>query len=291
MASSKPLSQQDLSADIPAGIPSFLLPQFDSIAKAEGLSANYRIEHQPGAKPGDGFMSEMIAVTLVDDASADKNNLRRVALVCKLQPQSIERKVHATVFASEVFAYTRVFPEMLKLQREKGLTDESNGGFFAIPKCYAAAHDNETPQSFLIMGDLRPQDFSMWPREQTVEFEHVRQLLTQLGRFHGLSFVMRDQRPEVFAEWMTTDKVFRELIKSKPSHSLFDSTYRRAVRLLERTEDRRLMEKLRREWFSLFMQQTDVQRMGEFAMFGHGDCWNNNLLYRFENVSHNKKHL
>lgn len=267
------------SSDIPAGIPSFLLPHFDRIAKAEGLSPAYCIEQQSGAKPGDGFMSDLIAVTLVDTMTE-----QRIALVCKLQPQSADRKEHAAVFQCEIFAYTNVFPAMLQLQQDKGLTEESNCGFFAIPKCYAAIENNANLQSFIVMADMRTQGYAMWPKEKTVEFEHVKELLIQLGRFHGLSFVMRDQRPEVFAEWMKAHECFRKLIKSNPSQSLFDSTYRRAGRLLERPADRMLMERIRVQWRSFFLQLTDVEEMGEFAVYGHGDCWNNNLLYSFENV-------
>lgn len=287
------------------GIPDFLRPHFADIAKSEGLTADFRIEYVPGAKPGGGFMSDMLAITLVGPRSepavesestltkatdpADTDH--RVSIVCKLQPSSATRKEqsnNALMFEREVFLYNRLFPLLNRLQRVKGL-NETNGGFYAVPRCYVAAMDVFADESYIIMEDMRAQGYQVWPKEKTVTFEHAKLVLQQLGRFHGLSFVLRDQRPEVYADFIGQPNHYYELVKSNSAKSMFDSTFRRAARLLERPADKRLMEKLRDDWMPIFMDLLDTKKMGNFAVFGHSDLWNNNLMYQLDGVSHSRK--
>lgn len=280
----------------PAGVPDYLLPYFVDIAKGEGLSDSYRIEYVPGNKPGDGFMSQLLSITLVgpprqspNDAPAktgDEPGELRVPLVVKLQPNSAVRKEqsnNALMFEREIFVYNRLFPMFNRLQRSLGL-NERNGGFFAVPKCYAAYMNVFLDEAFIIMQDLRPQGFEMWPKQKAVTFEHAKLLLQQLGRLHALSFVMRDQRPEVFESFIRLPDHYRQLLDSSTARSMFDSTFRRAERLLERPADRRLMAKLRTEYEPLMLELLDLKKMGAFAVFGHSDCWNNNMMFREENV-------
>lgn len=281
----------------PAGVPEYLLPYFADIAKGEGLADNYRIEYVPGAKPGDGFMSELLAITLVGpprplpNAEPPKDGIEpaelRVPLVCKMQPNSAVRKEqsnNALMFEREVFVYNRLFPMFNRLQRSLGL-NESNGGFFAMPKCYVAYMNVFNDEAFIIMQDLRHRGFEMLPKQKAVTFEHAKLLLQQLGRLHAMSFVLRDQRPDVFESFINIPDHYRHLIDSNSARSMFDSTFRRAERLLERPADRRLMAKLRAEWAPLMYAALDVKKMGKFAVFGHSDCWNNNMMFRTENVS------
>lgn len=279
----------------PTGIPPFLLPHFARIAHDEGLAADYRLEYEQGAKPGDGFMSDLFAITLVgrrrdadnggdsSSSSSSSSDLPlRVALVCKVQPLNAVRKEQlnsVAMFEREVLFYQRFYPLVERLQRDHGLTAATGGGFFAVPRCYVAAV--EADDAYIIMQDLRSLGFRMWPKQRTVTVEHARLLLQQLGRLHGLSFVLRDQRPAEYAELVTgMPDLYGRIIYQNSARSMFDSTFRRAERLLERPRDKRLMRRLRDNWQRLMTECLDVRTMGEHVVLGHSDCWNNNMLFR-----------
>lgn len=288
-----------MTTTAPNGLPAYLQPYFDDIAKSEGLATDYRVEFEAGSKAGDGFTSDLLSVTLIgaprSDPNADTETQtktgepveHRVPLVCKLQPASKERQEemsNSAMFEREVFVYNRLLPLLKRLQRGRQL-NERNGGFFAVPNCHVAYMNVFEDQAFLILQDLRADGFAMLPRRQTLDFEHAKPVLQQLGKLHGLSFVLRDQLPDVYADFMRQPNLYKQLIASKSAQKLFDSTYRRAERVLERPADKRLMAKLREQWPAIFDNILDVKKMGDFAVFGHSDCWNNNLMYREENVS------
>lgn len=269
-------------------LPVQLLPHLADIAKAEGL-AEYTIEHEPGTKPGDGFMSELIAVTLVGkDVNTDAEKLltqKRVALICKLQPTSSVRQEQSNsgiMFEREVFVYNRLLPLLVRLQRHHKLTEET--GFYSFPKCYVAAMDVFNDESLIIMEDLRSEGYAVMDKSKPFGLEEATLFVQQLGKFHGLSFVLREQRPEVFADFIGIKDHFNALIYSNTAKAMFDSCYDRAARLLEKPEDVDFMKKLREHWQRIMRDSVDPSRMGRFGVFGHGDCWNNNLMFKLENV-------
>lgn len=274
-------------------LPAQLLPHLADIAKAEGL-VEYTIEHEPGTKPGDGFMSEMIAVTLVGkdaNAIADSDKLltqKRVPLICKMQPTSGTRQEQfssTTMFEREVFVYNRLVPLLVRLQRFHKVTEEE--GFYSFPKCYVAAMDVFNDESLIIMEDLRADGYALLDKSKPVRLEEATLFVQQLGRLHGLSFVLRDQRPEVFADFLGVKDHFKTLVYSNSAKAMFDSCYDRAIRLLEKPEDVAFMKKLRENWQQIMMDSVDPLKMGRFGVFGHGDCWNNNLMFKMENVRNN----
>lgn len=288
-----------MTPNAPDGLPAYLLPYLADIAKSEGLATDYRIEYKAGSKAGDGFTSQLLAVTLVgaphSEPNADTDTPAktgepaeiRVPLVCKLQPVCKERQedlANSAMFEREVFVYNRLLPLFNRMQRGRQLNEEK-GGFFAVPRCHVAYMNVFEDQAFVIMQDLRARGFAMLPKQRPVGFEHAKLVLQQLGKLHGLSFVLRDQLPDVYADFMRQPNLYKPLMVSKSAQTMFESTFRRAERLLERPADKRLMAKLRTEWPAIFDNILDVKKMGDFAVFGHSDCWNNNLMFREEEVS------
>lgn len=269
-------------------LPAQLLPHLADIAKAEGL-VEYTVEHEPGTKPGDGFMSEMIAVTLVGkETNTDSDKLlaqKRVPLICKLQPTSSVRQEQfssSVMFEREVFVYNRLFPLLVRLQRYHKLTDEE--GFYSFPKCYVAAMDVFNDESLIIMQDLRADGYALLDKSQPIGLEAATLFVQQLGRLHGLSFVLREQRPEVFADFIGIKEHFTALVYSNSTKAMFDSCYDRAIRVLDKPEDVAFMKKLREHWQKIMVDSVEPSTMGRFGVFGHGDCWSNNLMWKMENV-------
>lgn len=269
-------------------LPAHLLPHLADIAKAEGLN-EYTIEHEPGTKPGDGFMSEMLAVTLVGkETNTDADKLlsqKRVALICKLQPTSSVRQEQfssSIMFEREVFVYNRLLPLLVRLQRHHKLNEET--GFYSFPNCYVAKMDVFNDESLIIMQDLRAEGYALLDKSKPIGLEASTLFVQQLGRLHGLSFVLREQRPEVFADFIEIKDHFNALIYSNSAKAMFDSCYDRAIRILEKPEDVEFMKKLRLSWQQIMKDSVDPSKMERFGVFGHGDCWNNNLMFTMENV-------
>lgn len=76
--------------------------------------------------------------------------------------------------------------------------------FLSFPKCYAtvANEDNEDSEQYaVILEDLRPQGFKLWDKKKPTPIENARLVMRELGKFHGLSIAMKDQKPQEFSQF------------------------------------------------------------------------------------------
>lgn len=96
--------------------------------------------------------------------------------------------------------YNCFFYQILKnfedLQLSKGI-DISENGFHEYANCYYSSNKEFSECFFL--EDLRNSHFTMLNhRTEAVTFDHVALAMKTLGKFHALSFALRDQHPQRF---------------------------------------------------------------------------------------------
>lgn len=259
----------------------------EEIAKREGFQ-NFTLNETAGSKPGDGFMAVIRAVEFrgqrTDKRTGVLHEYATLRLVCKLLPQSAERLAvfHSkVVFAREVHFYERLVPMLHRFQVEKGLTAET--GFFGYPKCYVAVANEQTDEYVLILQDLRAIGYELWDKSTPMPFENAKLLFQQLGRLNGVSLVLRDQRPEIFAELLQLDDLLTRLIDTKPMRAMCGQSYDQAVELLESPVHKRVMSAIRDNWEDVIRTCTRVT--DDYAVLGHGDSWNNNMMFMGQAVS------
>lgn len=256
------------------------------IAQTEGFS-NYKFELEAGSKPGDNYQGLMVSVKVIGDRVNDGAVVpETLSLICKLVPESKERRnVFKTVLIHEreIHMYTRVLPKFVKFQQEKGLTaDES---FLSIPKLYAWTADKATETYALIMEDLRANDFVMWPRKVPVTLDHEELLFKQLGRFHGISFALKDQRPEVFDEFKNLNDIFIDWIETGFIGKVIDEAIELAINVLDEDEHKNVIKKLRNNYLETLKSFSRKEAIEKIGVVVHGDCWTNNFLFQYtENV-------
>lgn len=204
-------------------------------------------------------------------------------LFCKSAPETAERrKVFSThkFFKREILMYTRVLPAMLEFQQEKGLTDD--GIFQAYPKCYFTLADDQNEQYLLILEDLRAKGYEMRPKEQPINLKEARLLVTELGKLHGISVAMKDQRPEVFAEIKKLDDIVSGLLVNT-LRATFQSSLDLALSVTKNPAYRKLVQNVRENYSQMMNECLAIDAAEPFGILNHGDCWNNNLLFHYEN--------
>lgn len=253
----------------------YLLDEIKKIAADSGFVAGYTIEQDEGSKHGDGFMSNMVNVKLAGRRQSADFEMN---LICKLLPESKgRREMFSTTaaFEREITLYNEVLPKFVQFQEEKGLSSEN--GFFHFPKCYVACSNAELDRYYLIMDDLRPQGYQVWDKFKPIEYENVRLLMIALGRLHGLSFAMRDQRPAEFSTFRELKEfMWLAIMKTPIIDHIIQSTSGKLDGLFAAEE----REFLRNANVTLKETFTDCFSDAEpFSVVGHGDCWNNNFLF------------
>lgn len=272
-------------------LPEYITNLLEKIALAEGFT-NYRFETEAGSKHGENFLGEITAIQLIGDrVKCGEVSIETLNLMCKTAAENrYQRDAFRLIraFEREVFFYTRVLPLFVDFQKEKGLTaDES---FLAFPKVLATLFDEENGRYALIMEDLRSKGFDMWPRQSPVTLEHEELIMKQMGRFHAISLALKDQRPEVFAEFEAMDDMFLEIVLNGHGKYMFDHTLGLAIEAAENEGNRQAVKKLQQNFVDTFKSFFTKESIGQWGVINHGDGWINNFLFQYDikdNVSSN----
>ncbi|KAJ6632706.1 hypothetical protein Bhyg_16079 [Pseudolycoriella hygida] len=270
-------------------LPDYLIDLLNNVAKNEGFeSYNYSIS--AGSNHGDGFLAAMKRVTLTGKRNGRDND--KLSLIFKLMPSSAARREQfnsTKVFSREVTMYNKVLKVMHEFQVEKGLTDAD--GFFEYPKCYGVIEDAENDCYALVMEDLKKSGYEMFDKFKPSDYNHVKLFMESLGKYHALSFALKDQRPSVLEPYKCLDDIFADQVERSPDmmQAMFRFAFDRAIIAFENDiakEKAVLTLRKLKENFLHELTTLPVGRKSEpFSVINHGDCWNNNLMFKYDEKS------
>lgn len=262
-----------------SSIPNYVKELVTEIAESEQFT-NYTIETLAGCNQEDGFVGALIKVII----SGDRNSVAaKLHLLCKLIPENAARRKEFNadpLFEREIMVYNKILPAMTAFQREKGLSDAEC--FISYPKCYAAVANKEDDQYVIIMEDLRPQGFVMWSKRLPTPFDHATQIVTELAKFHAVSFAVKDQRPDIYAEFRKLPDLWRNMLKGG-FMNLQKMAFKRAIAVLDDVEHVRIVQDFSENTLKYYEEFLDENLCEPFGVITHGDCWINNVLFRYDN--------
>lgn len=266
----------------------FVLPEFvneliKKIAVSEGFS-DYETNVDSGSKDNDGFIGIIKSVTIQGVRLHDgKEKSETLRLMCKLIPDNEQRRQEFNtnlLFKREALLYNKVLPLITQFQRDKGLTNSDC--FVSYPKCYAAIADEENDQFAIIMEDLRPKGFVMWPRQYPITPHHANLILTELAKLHAVSFALKEQQPDVYNELKQIKDIFGKMFECNGLGNWFKLAMEVAVSILDDEEHLKIAKDLQQNAKKYFLVVVKYGEYEPFGVLGHGDCWVNNHLYRYE---------
>lgn len=265
-------------------LPDYVQGLLTKIAKEQGF-VDFTTENQPGSNHGDNFVGVMTSVTITGNCKMNgKIKEEKLHLLVKLAPENEARRnefMSSAVFKREVFAYTKMLPTYVQFQKDKGLSESES--FLSFPKCYAAIADEENEQFVVIMEDLRPKGFTMWPKAEPIALDHVRLFVEELGKFHGISFALKEQKPEFFNELRSMKDLLGYFMTNENMKALWMVAYDRAIEALKDENHRKIVSDVKENMEKIMMECVGEGVCDPFGAITHGDCWNNNLLYQYEN--------
>lgn len=260
-------------------IPLFIQELLTSIIKEEGF-INHVIEYN---------LQSQHLTTLYNVQVRGKKTVTDVAdhelnLICKISPTIEQKRKQFTdmqLLEQEVKTYTMVLPAFTNFQKQKNI-DKSNG-FYEYPKCYHAQLDRKSLETIIIMEDLFAQGYRNFTKTTTVDYMHSRKIMIELGRFHAISFALKEQQPEKFEELRTFENNCTEE-RVAVIGKVLELALNRVLNIIPET-DKIKIEKL------LKIKETVVEDLqkclnGEdsepYSVITHGDCITNNLMFRYK---------
>ncbi|XP_049537410.1 uncharacterized protein LOC125952148 [Anopheles darlingi] len=277
---SKSVPPQASPAESSKVLPQYLYDAMEQVAREQGFTeGKYTLTFDIGSNKGDGFVGEMFKAHLVEGD-------RREVYLCKIPPINEARRKQfpsLMIFARETLAYSKLLPLMFAYQREKGVSEAD--GFFNAPKCYHSYCNEAAEESIIIMEDLRLQSYRMWDKMKTVNYEHARLVMEQLGRLHAVSFALKRDRPQEFEQFKVADPMHEMMPEGSPFEMMMKKVIGDAIETLDpsETKERSKMQHLHDNFRQEMLRCSNSDLAEPYTVLGHGDCWVNNMMYRYKN--------
>lgn len=265
-----------------SSLPKYLVPILEKIANREDL-IDFSIEVDTGSNTGDNFMSQLLRVVITGyrnqvDGSKVEDKLH---LLCKLAPENVNRRKDfqgELAFNRESYFYTKIVPQFMQFQAEKELPEADQ--FKSFPKCYEVFSDAESGVFAIIIEDLRPKKFTMWPKEKPMSVDYLAATLRELAKYNAISFALKDQRPEQFAEHKKLTELTEAFMSSENVCSMLRESYQRAIDVLKNDEYKVILRDVQQNCKKYFQACQNEVVSDRFGVVNHGDFWNNNILFR-----------
>lgn len=218
-----------------------------------------------GSKSGDGVSSQLISVEIFDHLQIDK----KLDLVCKIEPEDeFYRKELCTniVFHREATIYNEILPLFVKFQMEKNIPKEHE--FASWAKCFVAQATNS--ESTIILEDLRSRGFKMWDKAKPSPIDNTSLVMRELGKLHGLSFAIKDQRPDDFAKIKKLKDLLRPLCQTKSTISEFYATFDNAIQTIKNEDHKNILRDIKKNFFSYLEYCLNDEASNRFGVLCHG---------------------
>lgn len=169
-----------------------------------------------------------------------------------------------------------------EFQLSKGVNPIVNG-FNEYAKCYFTI-SKELSES-LFLEDLKQRHFEMMKRNEPISYDHMSLFMKALGKFHAISFAVKDQQPDKFNE--LTGCVFEhywDLLKSDMKNHYFDML-KRLTSVLEEEKHFDLLHRFRKvvgeDCSATILQLVSGKAAEPCAVICHGDVTVNNSMFRY----------
>lgn len=268
----------EITDEIRKGVSEVLIKQLNS--------NDIEISYEFGSKKGDNYVGIVYAATGKVKNNNNNEKLSEFKLIVKVSPQNLIRREQfrsRTCFIREIKMYDEVLPMFRAFQQSCGVIPEENG-FHEYPPCYNVISSDLNES--LIFRDLREDGFLMYDRLKEPTFDHVRLVMEALGKYHALSFALRDQNPEKLKQYCDLPEIFMDDMER--FQTWLDHLMIQCIDALSDEKDAALLEKVKNRFDGKYNDEMNdaigLKAAEPYAVICHGDCWNNNILYKNDKV-------
>ena len=178
----------------------------------------------------------------------------------------------------------QVLPYFREFEASKGVIVEENG-FTEYPICYRTV--DEEPSECVLLEDLSVRDLHIIDRHtEEITADHVRLVMQVLGKFHAISFALKDQEPEKFKKLSSNlDEVFIRR-NDQFLRDYFLKQMESVINVLSSEEDAHLVAKAKKLFekhpMDIAADCLEVELTGPATVISHGDAWQNNTMFRYD---------
>ncbi|XP_050727767.1 uncharacterized protein LOC127004245 isoform X2 [Eriocheir sinensis] len=234
-------------------------------------------------KKGDNYVCFVTSVS-VEYKEEGQAEPRHVSYVAKIahQMKGGMTKMRNDVFLKEGASYIEILPAANEALKELHMDA------IRTAKGYSASYT--LGQEVLILEDLRQRHFKMFGRRRGMDVPHATLVLQELGRLQAASQLLEtrmgcaltEKWPILNETWVSDDNsemsaVFQKMIETQMEAS--------AVIMEQIPNSEHIVSWLRKNKATgrdIIKDATGPA--GKFTVMTHGDCWTNNILFRYDEL-------
>ncbi|XP_063597723.1 uncharacterized protein LOC134774290 [Penaeus indicus] len=231
---------------------------------------------QECTKKGDNFATLVVRVNV---NFSKETGYYSTSYIVKCDPRRLKalQDFIYVGFQKELVFYQQLSHELQLQLQDAGQTP------LKVPRCFYASFEENREVIFL--EDLAPKGFKMSDRNVGVDAAHTKLILEELAGLHAASYLLKAKIPDLNKrypilnlDWLTyadsarrsTQGLFSDIMDSASKLLRHIGGYEGAVAWLDKN-------KLR----AAEMIETELRRVPPFDVLCHGDCWINNVLFRY----------
>ncbi|XP_075986141.1 uncharacterized protein LOC142983156 [Anticarsia gemmatalis] len=243
------------------------------VAKKKGVDDfEYNVECISGK--GSNYIANVFRVLIKETNSAENKFSVIVKTLVNTERQVLFHELHKR----EVIAYNNVINKFNNIQSvlEEGVR-------LLLPECLYATV--EQMNEVIILDDLQSKGFEIddkLAKFEYLSFEQVSTVISELAKFHAMSFIAQKHDSENFdrvaAEFHDILYQNQFLNKSKLRNYIFES-FDMSLKLVENKDAKKKLKKVKEHILELLQAYA---KPGKTNVLCHGDCWVNNMLFKYE---------
>nr|CAI5827350.1 unnamed protein product [Callosobruchus analis] len=235
-----------------------------------------------GTENGGGFIGDVIFVRVHGVAANGKPKHVHLAIKVSKDNTTFRDNVGMVAFHQEIVIYEKVFPAFEAFQHQKQIRTP----FCAYPRCFRCLKLEN--KEVLVLEDLNLSGYIHHDKNICMNLAHIRIVLREYARLHALSFALRDQNKLLF-DWLALQmrETFRRFLSE--AKVAYNTGIQEALDLLKESGDEDLYQKYKK--LSKGGADRLIEIIGttdEKAVIVHGDCWNNNFMFQYQNNDHSR---
>jgi len=249
---------------------------------------------KPASALGDNYMSDTYYNTAVLS-----NGVQHRAFV-KVLPSNPLLRAGATnfqVYDREIASYCHLHPLLRQIRNEAGLTHEDLA--LQVPEIYYTSLDGtkgngKESSTVVVMEELSSQGFKMIDKHVCCSAEEAKMTLAALANYHALTFMMlrKYQNPDGSHSLPpSVDYVLHPYNFKKVVLPILSASVPLYIKMMRHYGHEKAANWLEEQMAKMDELHTlvDISKHGPLALICHGDIWNNNILYRYDETTGNVK--
>ncbi|KAJ3649689.1 hypothetical protein Zmor_021416 [Zophobas morio] len=233
------------------------------------------------SEKGNGQCGEVIFVTITDTHKNTSDGEYNLAIKSSKSDTALMAQTPAIrdAFKNEIYFYQKIFPAFRKFQIDRGITNPFN----SVPRYYGSYSDDV--KDVIALENLKKNGYVMWDTCTPLTRKHIDLVVEEYSKFHAVSVAMKELQHEAYQhlkDGIVTD-VFKKFFRSYSAVIYFKNAVEQLHELLKDDLDEDILKK----WLGFKEQVHSIcfdmaPSDDDLEVITHGDCWNNNFMYKYE---------